>query len=287
MKKQDFINTVNSFETLTDAERRIAQYFMEHYTVLPFAKIDELCKQIGVGKATLGRFLQRLGFSGFLEFKKRVTEDLTQALTTPIERYEHHTLDPARSSNKSVLAAHYDEVMDNMEKTFESISEADFERAVTYLRQPKGKLYVMGSASSEALANYFYLLARYLRREVVLLKADISTLPHQLVDVTENDTLLAISYHRYSNITVRLVRWFHECGGRIIIVTDQPVNPFVAYSDVQFNVESAGKGFFNNRAAGFTLIEAFIKGLSQHQEKDYRFKRIEGLFDEFSIFKAS
>lgn len=58
----------------------------------------------------------------------------------------------------------------------------------------------------------------------------------------------------------------------------------MAYCDIQFSVESASDGFFNNRASGFALIEAFIKGLSKQKEKNDRFKRIEGLFDEFSIF---
>ncbi|GAL03486.1 transcriptional regulator [Photobacterium aphoticum] len=286
MNKQEFINAVNKFDTHTDAETRIAQYFMQHYAVLPFAKIDELCKQIGVGKATLGRFLQRLGFSGFIEFKKDVTEDLTQTLTIPIERYEHQTKSDNPDDIHSLLLSHYREVKDNVEKTFDALSEKDFERAIDIMCQPRGKLYVMGSASSEALANYFFLLARYLRKEVIFLKGDISTLPHQLVDVTKEDTLFAISYHRYSSVTVKLVRWFHECGGQIITLTDQPVNPFVPYSDVQFMVESEGKGYFNNRAAGFALIEALIKGLSLQQEKDNRFQRIEGLFEEFSIFKS-
>nr|WP_236798149.1 MurR/RpiR family transcriptional regulator [Aliivibrio fischeri] len=232
--------------------------------MLPFAKIDELCKQIGVGKATLGRFLQHLGFSGFLEFKKQVADDLALTLTTPVERYE--TLQPVDSKD-NVLQSHYDEVMSNMTKTFATISESDFELAVEYMQNPKGKLYVIGSASSEALANYFYLLARYLRKDVIWLKADISTLPHQLVDVSEDDVLFAISYHRFSTITIRLVKWFNQFGGRIILVTDQPVNPFVAYCDIQFSVESASQGFFNNRASGFALIEAFIKGLSKQKEK--------------------
>ncbi|EHN69657.1 MurR/RpiR family transcriptional regulator [Aliivibrio fischeri] len=281
MDKKDFIDAVNGLGALTAAEQRITQYFMKHYTMLPFAKIDELCKQIGVGKATLGRFLQHLGFSGFLEFKKQVADDLALTLTTPVERYE--TLQPVDSKD-NVLQSHYDEVMSNMTKTFATISESDFELAVEYMQNPKGKLYVIGSASSEALANYFYLLARYLRKDVIWLKADISTLPHQLVDVSEDDVLFAISYHRFSTITIRLVKWFNQFGGRIILVTDQPVNPFVAYCDIQFSVESASQGFFNNRASGFALIEAFIKGLSKQKEKNNRFNRIEGLFEEFSIF---
>ncbi|WP_028025340.1 MurR/RpiR family transcriptional regulator [Enterovibrio calviensis] len=281
MDKKTFIDTVNGLDSLTSAEVVIAQYFMKHYTMLPFAKIDELCKQIGVGKATLGRFLQHLGFSGFLEFKKKVSNDLAQTLTTPIERYEG---EQHANNDQSTLANHFDEVMSNMTTTLSSLSESDFNLAIDYMQNPDGKLYVIGSASSEALANYFYLLARYLRKDVVWLKADISTLPHQLIDVSTNDTLLAISYHRFSLTTVRIVKWFHQHGGHVVFVTDQPVNPFVAYCDVQFSVESASTGFFNNRSSGFALIEAFIKGLSRQKEKNDRFKRINNLFDEFNVF---
>ncbi|WP_305402150.1 MurR/RpiR family transcriptional regulator [Photobacterium leiognathi] len=281
MDKKSFINAVNNLGTLTAAEERITQYFVAHYTTLPFAKIDELCKQIGVGKATLGRFLQHLGFTGFLEFKKQVTDEFAQTLTTPIERYESTQ---QTVSEHSILEKHYDEVISNIAASFAQISESDFNRAIDYMQEQKGKLYVIGSASSEALANYFYLLARYLRKDVILLKADISTLPHQLADVTKDDKLLAISYHRFSTTTLRLVKWFHQHGGKIIFVTDQPVNPFVAYCDIQFSVESTSEGFFNNRTAGFALIELFIKGLSRQKEKNDRFKRIESLFDEFKVF---
>ncbi|MCG3814726.1 MurR/RpiR family transcriptional regulator [Photobacterium damselae] len=285
MNKQDFIDAINHFQSMTDAEQRISQYFMANYSVLPFAKIDELCKQIGVGKATLGRFLQRLGFVGFIDFKKQVTAELTHTLTTPIERYETDNGDLGSSEN-NLLAQHHIEVLSNLDKTFHNITDEQFESALELMRQPKGKLYVMGSASSEALATYFYLLARYLRREVILIEADISKLPHQLVDVGKDDILFAISYHRYSSVTVRLVKWFHQHGGSIIIMTDQAVNPFAAYSDIQFVVESAGNGFFNNRTAGFAVIEGLIKGLSIHKEKENRFQRIEGLFEEFSFFKT-
>ncbi|MDN3683104.1 MurR/RpiR family transcriptional regulator [Vibrio tapetis subsp. quintayensis] len=283
MNKQDFIDSVNSMDSLTSTEKIIVAYFIKHYTMLPFAKMDELCKQIGVGKATLGRFLQRLGFSGFIDFKKHVSDDLVQVLTTPIDRCE--TTLPS-DNNSNILAKHFQEVTANMQTTFDTISQSDFDLAVTCMKNPNGKLYVMGSASAEALSNYFYLLARYLRKEVILLKADASTLPHQLVDVTKDDCLFAISYHRFSSITVRTVRWFSENGGKVITITDQQVNPFVSYSDIEFTVESLSEGLFNNRTSGFVLIEAFIKALSSTSNISPRFSRIEGIFSEFDIFKT-
>ncbi|ENM5775591.1 MurR/RpiR family transcriptional regulator [Vibrio mimicus] len=284
MNKQVFINSVNSLKSITPAEKLIIEYFIKNYTMLPFAKMDELCHQIGVGKATLGRFLNRLEFDGFIDFKKCVSEDLVQELTTPIDRCVKSNI---QSPYAELIKTHNQEMLSNLESTYQMLQSDDFSLAIQYLLNPQGKLYIMGSASAEALANYFYLLARYLRKDVILLKADPSTLPHQLVDVEPDDTLFALSYHRFSNITVRTVRWFKQNGGKIILLTDQQVNPFVAYSDIQFTAESHSEGLFNNRTAGFSIIELLIKGMSITNDKDKRFRRIEDTFNDFHIFKES
>lgn len=284
MNKQVFVDNVNNLKSMTPAERQIVEYFIKNYTMLPFAKMDELCQQMVVGKATLGRFLNRLGFDGFTDFKKRVSEELVQELTTPIDRCANSNL---HSPYEELIDNHHQEMVSNLEATYQMLKSDDFSSAVQCLLNPDGKLYIMGSASAEALAHYFYLLARYLRKEVILLKADPATLPHQLVDVTPNDTLFALSYHRFSSITVRTVRWFKQHGGKIILLTDQQVNPFVAYSDIQFTVESHSNGLFNNRTSGFSIIEMLIKGMSITNEKDKRFRRIENVFNEFHIFKEN
>lgn len=283
MNKQDFIESVNKLDSLTPSEKVIVDYFIKNFLMLPFGKIDELCKNIGIGKATLGRFLNRLGFTGFLQFKKKVSQDLVQDLTTPIERcYYTKSSDP----QVNLINQHLDEISSNIEETYKNISFHDFSHAIDYLLDSKGKLYIIGSASAEALSNYFYLLARYLRQDVILLKADPSTLPHQLVDVSNSDILFAISYHRFSSITFRCVRWFHQNGGKVLILTDQQVNPFISYSNIQFTVTSQSDGIFNNRTSGFSLIELLIKGMSINQGKDKRFKRIESTFKEFDIFNS-
>ncbi|MDG3086096.1 MurR/RpiR family transcriptional regulator [Vibrio hannami] len=268
--------------SLTPTEKVIANYFVNNFTVLPYAKVEELCEKIGIGKATLGRFLNRLGFTGFLEFKKKVSDDLVIDLAIPIERCKENE---KGGKTDSLLNEHLQETQKNLEATYNLLSQSDFNAAIDHLLDQKGKLYVLGSASAEALANYFFLLARYLRKDVELLKADTSTLPHQLVDVNENDTLLTITYHRFSNNTIQCTRWFNKYGGRIIAITDQQVNPLVSYSDILFTVDSQSESIFNNRTSGFFLIEALIKGMSSRINSEDRFAKIENTFNEFNIFK--
>ncbi|MGF1697780.1 MurR/RpiR family transcriptional regulator [Vibrio lamellibrachiae] len=282
MNRQEFIKSVNTIDALTESEKQIVEYFTCQFEMLPFAKINDLCSQIGIGKATLGRFLQRLGFNGFLDFKKAVTDDLILDLSIPIDRCNNKS---TSSSLSCLIEEHKKELLDNIEETYRDLNDTKLEQATTHLLNDSGKLYVIGSASAEALANYFYLLARYLRNDVVLLKADSSTLPHQLADVTDKDTLLALSYHRFSTTSVKVVRWFSNVGGKTVVITDQEVNPFVSYSDIQIRAASESSAIFNNRAAGFSIIELLIKSMSNRSNDKHRFDKMEGLFKEFSIFK--
>lgn len=283
MNRQDFVNSVNTIDNLTYSENRIVEYFISQFEMLPFAKINDLCNQIGIGKATLGRFLQRLGYNGFLDFKKAVSDALIVELSTPIDRCSKNI---KKDTTEHLISEHKKEVLKNVEDTYQTINVDEIEQATEHLINSEGKLYVIGSASAEALASYFYLLARYLRKDVVLLNADASKLPHQLSDIEKNDTLLAISYHRFSSITVKVVRWFNQFGGKTVLITDQEVNPFVSYSDIQIVIASESSGIFNNRSAGLSVIELLIKCMSNRVKDKCRFDKLEETFKEFNIFKT-
>ncbi|MFC1236568.1 MurR/RpiR family transcriptional regulator [Vibrio sp. F74] len=282
MDRQEFIRSVNTIDNLTESDNRIIEHFIAQFEMLPFAKINDLCHQIGIGKATLGRFIQRLGFHGFLDFKKAVSNDLIIELSTPVDRCNNTKIN---NSTSQLIKEHQKEILDNIEKTYQSIDVLNIDKATDLILNPQGKLYVIGSASAEALANYFYLLARYLRRDVILLNADSSTLPHQLADINEDDTLLAMSYHRFSSTTVKVVRWFSQVGGKTVVMTDQEVNPFVSYSDIQIVVASESSTIFNNRSAGLSIIELLIKCMSNRTNNKQRFDKMEDIFKEFKIFK--
>jgi len=144
-----------------------------------------------MNKKQFGEQVNQLGLLSGAEqlivcyFSNNYSDDLVQVLSTPIDRCMKGQSD---TQSGCVLIKHYQEVILNIEETFEGLSHQDFETTVDKFKDDSGKLYVIGSASAEPLANYFYLLARYLRKEVVLIKADPSILPHQLVDVTYSIT---------------------------------------------------------------------------------------------------
>ncbi|HUI65890.1 MAG TPA: hypothetical protein VL126_13690, partial [Bacteroidota bacterium] len=66
---------------LTDNQRKVADFLLEHISEAPFLSVVELEKRSGASKATVVRFAQSLGFSGFLEMRERLLRGVKSQMT--------------------------------------------------------------------------------------------------------------------------------------------------------------------------------------------------------------
>lgn len=283
MNKTEFSSRIAGITSLTETDRRIIDYFDKHFLSIPYSKVTDICQEIHIAKSTLGRFMIKIGFTGFQEFKKAAGKpDLCRNIS-PIERFNQ-----GRDSKSGIayVERHFAEITDNITTTLKKINAADLEKTLSLLCDPDKRLYVIGSATANALAEYFYLLGRYIKKDIVLLDANIGNLPHKLMDSRPGDVLLAISYYRFSSVTTRLVRWFHQNRGETVVITDRAANPFSHFASVVLLMESRHQGLFNSRSAGFVLVEALVNYMGEVTGKALgdNFQVMEALFEEFNVF---
>ncbi len=283
MDKTEFSQRIALLENLTGTDRRIIDYFDKHFLSIPYSKVIDICKEINIAKSTLGRFMIKIGFNGFQDFKKAtIKPDLCRNIS-PIERFNK---EPGIENGMAYMERHFAEATENINNTLRKINAQDLEKTISLICDPEKRLYIIGSASANALAEYFYLLARYIKKDIVLLDANIGNLPHKLVDSHQGDVLLAISYFRFSSVTTRLVRWFHQHRGETVVITDRAVNPFSHFASVVLLMESQNKGLFNSRSSGFVLLEALVNYMGEvtGNELGDNFQVMESLFMEFNVF---
>jgi DNA-binding MurR/RpiR family transcriptional regulator len=62
----------SEYKTFTSAQQKIAEYLTQHLDEALILNANQLAKEAGVSEATFTRFITRLGFSGFSEFKREV-----------------------------------------------------------------------------------------------------------------------------------------------------------------------------------------------------------------------
>ncbi len=76
---------------LTESECRLNEYINKHFNELPYHGIVDLSQNAMVSKATIGRFLNKMGFTGYAAFRKALDITLSKnKISAPFEE-KHQT----------------------------------------------------------------------------------------------------------------------------------------------------------------------------------------------------
>ena len=287
MSEKHLLDRIRGLGHLTPSEAKIAAFLEDNFTLTVFETISSVSEKAKVGKATVGRFLKRLGYTGFTEFMADIRQDVVDRLESPIDRYTGRREEMAAAGD-DFLAQHVRYTIKNLEETLARNKPEQIKQAAKLMTGAKGRLYVLGAATSQALAHFFYLLAKYMSKRVQLLDVDMSTTPHELIDVSKDDVLLAIMYYRFSSYTVKIAQWFHSVGCPVILLADKEATPLSEVADIQLYARSAGPPLFNSRVAALLMLETLLMAMAPLlEDKMYqRFKVFEELRGEFGTFSV-
>jgi DNA-binding MurR/RpiR family transcriptional regulator len=62
------------YDRLTESQKRIAEYILEHSQTVAFSTVDKMAAQLDVNPSTIVRFTYRLGLEGFPDLQERMRE---------------------------------------------------------------------------------------------------------------------------------------------------------------------------------------------------------------------
>ena len=103
------------------------------------------------------------------------------------------------------------------------------------------------------------------------------------------DVLVGICFPRYSNATVKGVRFAVDRGARIIAVTDGPSSPLYDMASAALPVRSDMISFVDSLVAPFSLLNALIVAAGQRKNADISqiFGSLEKIWGEYGVFGDS
>ncbi|WP_115716981.1 MurR/RpiR family transcriptional regulator [Gallaecimonas mangrovi] len=277
----DYKEKVALLQHLPESELKVAGYIERIFKELSYYGITDIANTCGVSKATIGRFLNKIGFLGYTRFKIAVVNSLETARHPyPLEAANNGM----EIENEPMFDSHIHDVVNNLYDSSESISAQDFDEAASHLADGSRSLYIIGPASSGALAVYFSTFIRYVRPDVHRLSLDTSFLPHNLLDVDENSVLFVVSFYRFNVEAAKITKWFKKKGATVIVLSNTQANPYSPYSDIELIVASKTRSIFQSRSSGLVLIEALLRKIAQQNLNKERMESLEELFGEFNTF---
>lgn len=216
----------SAYYQLTASEKKVADYVVIHRNDAQFLSISRLAGACGVAEATVSRFVKRLRFRGYNDFKLAIAQSTAgHSATNPLSG-EVEPEDSLPDLCRKLFTAD----LDAMEQTLSLIRPEDIRRAADLL-EGADKVLCMGQGGSMVMAqecahlfstafgNYFPVGDSHM----------------QAIAVTQAGPRDVILYFSYSGATRDLLEaggLARERGVKLILFTRFPKSPGAALADV-------------------------------------------------------
>lgn len=177
--------------------------------------------------------------------------------------------------------------VDKIKKTLEETSREEFRQVVELLGKAK-RVYIIGIRSAYALASFLYFYTNLILDDVKLVQTNTaSEMFEQVLKIDEQDVLMALSFPRYSQRTIKAARYAKQQGATVVAITDSSASPLCAAADHSLLAQSDMASFVDSLVAPMSLINALIAavGMRKKEEVAGTFAKLESIWDEFSVYE--
>ena len=243
---------------LTDAQKRAAQYIMDHYEESIFLTASKLARKVGVSEATIVRLAQVLGFDGYPQLQQMMRTEFQDRLTT-VTRLEQ-TVKSIRTDG-DILTKIMQQDIRNLSETLRDISLDTFRQAVADMKNAR-RIFVVGLRGAHAPALVLALYLRFLGRQATPVIPGYGDVWNTLHGMGADDLTIGISFPRYTKLTIDILEYAKENGARVGAITDSLVSPLARNADWVLPVHSRLDSFIESFTAAMSLVNALLTELS-------------------------
>jgi DNA-binding MurR/RpiR family transcriptional regulator len=261
---------------LSPAQRRIAQYLLDHMPASAFLSSVALAQRAGVSQPSVTRFAAALGFSGYPALREALRV-IALGPAGPADADPPvpgagpgvgsgpglQSQGPAPGPGHPMQAAAAAEIA-HLQALHQALADP---RAVTELGRELAAslpLAVLGHRISAPLAQYFAYAARRIHPDVRCLTFGGSVVFDALLHVSEagGRWLFAIALPRYPAETVQALRFARRLGMRTAVLTDVRFVPFAGDADVLLTAGVGNGLVFDAHAAPAVLAAVIVQAMA-------------------------
>ncbi|MBZ0216690.1 MAG: MurR/RpiR family transcriptional regulator [Fimbriimonadaceae bacterium] len=274
----------SKFESLTRAERQLANAMLENYPVSGLGSITVVAESSGVSTPTVARMAKKLGFSGFPQLQSALRAELKETISNPISKHDRWA---ENAPDTHILNLFADAVMENMRQTLRQINPDNFNSAVDLLSDQRRTVHIVGGRITRSLADYFFTHMQVIRNNVTLVASNSNTWPHYVLNMKADDILVVFDIRRYEHDILRLAQLAESREVKLILFTDQWGSPVAKYASHSFHCRIEAPSAWDSSVVTLFIVEAVIAAVQTEtwDETKDRMNTLEELFDRTKMFR--
>ena len=263
-------------------QKRIGHYILENYDKAAFMTASKLGKLVSVSESTVVRFASELGYDGYPSMQRALQEMIRSRLTSTQRIQAAGTMYSGHDVLGSVLQS-------DIEKLRKMAGEEDRENFSHVVEQIKDArhIYILGVRSSSFVAGYLNFYMHLMFENVTLVQTNAAgEILEQLFRIGPEDVLLAISFPRYSKVTISTVQFARDRGATIIAVTDNDLSPIYQMADAALLAPCEMISFVDSMVAPLSLINALLVAMAGQmgERVSTTFAELEDIWNEYGVF---
>ena len=261
-------------------QKRIAAYILENYDKAAFMTASRLGLLAGVSESTVVRFASELGYDGYPSMQ-RALQDMIRSRLTSTQRIQ-----AAGDMYQNVLPAVIQSDIDKLRQMLGRSNQGEFDKVVDKIASSR-HVYILGVRSSSFVAGYLHFYMHLLTENVTLIQSNAAgEMFEQMIRMGPGDMLIAISFPRYSKVTINTVKFARDRGAEIVAVTDNELSPVYQLSGAALLAPCEMISFVDSMVAPLSLINALLVALSNRFGADVSatFAELENIWNEYGVF---
>ena len=269
--------------TFSKGQRKIAAYITEYYDKAAFMTASRLGKAVGISESTVVRFAVELGYDGYPSMQKAMQEMVLNRLTS-VQRIG---VANDRIGDQDVLSTVLQADADKLRQTNDTVDRESFHAAVQAILGAR-RIYLLGVRSASVLVNFLGYYLNYMFDNVHMITASgTSEVFEKLVNVSQEDVVIAFSFPRYSASTVKGVQYCHSVGAKVIGLTNSNLSPLGQVSDYVLVAKSDMVSLVDSLVAPLSVVNALIVALAagREQELEKTFNTLEKVWEEYHVYE--
>ncbi|MGA0563755.1 MurR/RpiR family transcriptional regulator [Ancylobacter sp. VNQ12] len=213
-KDRSFLTRVRqALPTLHPAERRLGDFVCDFPGELASYSAQELAALAHVSKATVSRFVQRLGYENYEEARRHARAEKQTGsrlfLTTSVD-----------ASGEQSVAAHTAQAIANLEATFLAITDHQANDVAGAILSAR-KIWVVGFRASAPFAAYLQWQLTQVVENIVAIPGAGQTLGEHLVSLASEDLVIVFGLRRRVSRLGLILDQIQKSGARLLYITDE------------------------------------------------------------------
>ena len=243
---------------------------------------EEAAKLSGVSESTVVRFASELGYDGYPSMQRALQEMIRSRLTSTQRIQAADNL----FGGQDVLSAVIQSDMDKLRMVAEEADRTEFNKVVDLILGA-GHLYILGVRTSSFVAGYLNFYLHLLSENVTLVQSNAAgEIFEQLLRIGPGDVMIAISFPRYSKVTMNTVKFAQDRGATIVAITDNELSPVYQMAEAALLAPSEMISFVDSMVAPLSLINALLIAVGSRMRSDVSrtFAELEDIWNAYGVF---